>query len=142
MKDIGLTRSNFDHAVFYCKNPFIIIYVHVDDMTLLTKIEAVMTELKRRITAKIEVKDGGKIHWMLGIEIQQSLGTITLSQKAYIRAIIMRYGFENHKPLSIPMDPSVKLDAQVPNTREEIIYMENKPYAEALGALQYLSVAT
>lgn len=55
----------------------------------------------------------------------------------------MCYGFSDIKPLSIPFDPHIHLSKdQMPITVEEIALMCNKPYREALGALQYLSVAT
>ena len=69
MTQLGLKRSDFDHAVFYCTNPFAIIFIHVDDMTLVTKTLAIMEKLKKDIGAIIEVVDSGEIHWLLGIEI-------------------------------------------------------------------------
>ena len=55
----------------------------------------------------------------------------------------MRYGFTDIKPLSIPFDPHTRLSkSQMATTVEEITFMRDKPYREALGALQYLSVAT
>jgi hypothetical protein len=69
MTQLGLKRSDFDHAVFYCANPFAIIFIHVNDMTLVTKTLAIMEKLKKDIGAIIEVVDSGEIHWLLGIEI-------------------------------------------------------------------------
>lgn len=34
MTQLGFKRSDFDHAVFYRTDPFTIIFIHVDDMTL------------------------------------------------------------------------------------------------------------
>ncbi|GAW04208.1 copia-like polyprotein [Lentinula edodes] len=63
MTSVGLTRSNFDHAIFYRTDPFCIIFIHVDDMTMLTKTMAVMDTLKKKIRDQIEVVDSGEIHW-------------------------------------------------------------------------------
>jgi hypothetical protein len=145
MTQLGFKRSDFDHAVFYRVDPFTIIFIHVDDMTLVTKALAIMQMIKKDIGAIIEVVDSGEIHWMLGIEIRRSLATrsIHLSQRSYIDAILSRYGFADIKPLSIPFDPHIHLTKdQMPTTVEDIAIMRNKPYREALGALQYLSVAT
>ena len=145
MTQIGLKRSDFDHAVFYRTDPFSVIFIHVDDMTLVTKTIIVMDKLKLSIKAIIEVVDSGGIHWLLGIEICRSLHTrsIHLSQRSYIDAILSRYGFSDIKPLTIPFDPHIHLTKdQMPTTVEEIAQMRDKPYREALGALQYLSVAT
>ena len=75
MTQIKLKKSDFDHAVFYCTDPFIVIFIHVDDMTLVTKTIAAMEELKKRIREAIEVVDSGEIHWLLGIEIRRNLHT-------------------------------------------------------------------
>ena len=69
MTQLGFKRSDFDHAVFYRANPFTIIFIHVDDMTLVTKTLTLMEKLKKDISAIIEVMDSREIHWLLGIEI-------------------------------------------------------------------------
>ena len=69
MTQIGLKRSDFDHAVFYRTDPFIVIFIHVNDMTLVTLTLVIMEKLKKKIKDIIEVVDAGEIHWLLGIEI-------------------------------------------------------------------------
>ena len=59
MTQLGFKRSDFDHAVFHRSNPFTIIFIHVDDMTLVTKTLAIMEKLKKDIGAIIEVVDSG-----------------------------------------------------------------------------------
>jgi len=91
------------------------------------------------------VEDNGPLHWLLGIEIRRDCQnrTISFSQKAYIDAIIEKYGFSDVKPLAMPADPHVQLSKdQSPKTTLEINTMKNKPYAEAVGSLNYASIAT
>ena len=47
----------------------------------------------------------GEIHWMLGLEIKRNreLHTLSISQRSYIDSIVTHYGFEDAKPLSIPI---------------------------------------
>ena len=114
-------------------------------MTLIAKTVALMKQLKAQISSKLQVEDNGPLHWLLGIEIQQNRNqrTITFSQKAYIDAIIKKYGFTEAKPLTMPADPHVQLSPdQSPNTSQEINMMKSKPYAEAVGSLNYASIAT
>ena len=145
MTKLGFKRSEFDHAVFHCVDPFCVIFIHVDDMTLTTLTLTKMKKVKADIGAIIEVVDSGGIHWLLRIEIHQSLYTrsISLCQQSYIDAILSCYGFSNIKPLSIPFDPHIHLTKyQMPTTIEDITYMCNKPYNGVLGVLQYLSITT
>ncbi|GBE78839.1 hypothetical protein SCP_0200360 [Sparassis crispa] len=66
--------------------------------------------------------------------------TVALSQHAYIESIIARYDFADAKPLSQPMDTHAHLSVdQCPVTTAEYAIMRDKPYLEALGALQQLT---
>jgi hypothetical protein len=114
-------------------------------MTLVTKTMDIMDKLKKDIGKIIKVVDSGEIHWLLGIEIWQDQNnrSIHLSQRSYIDAILARFRFTDIKLLSIPFDPHTCLSKdQCPFTVEEIAFMCNIPYQEAVGSLQYLSVAT
>jgi hypothetical protein len=148
MSEIGLKRSEFDHAVFYRHIPngsIAIIFVHVDDMSLVASSQDVMDSLKSKLTSRLEIVDSGAIHWLLGIEIRRNITTRTihLSQRAYLEAIIARYGFADTKPRAVPMDPHLHLSReQCPTTVEDFAKMKDKPYREALGALMYAAVAT
>ena len=68
---------------------------------------------------------------------------ILLSQRSYIDSILRRYGFDDAKPVSTPMDVNVRLtSAQSPSTTEEFAKMRNIPYHEAVGSLMYASLGT
>src|ERR1700678_874686 len=66
-----------------------------------------------------------------------------LSQRSYIDSILRRYGFDDAKPVSTPMDVNIRLtSAQSPSTTEEFAKMRNIPYHEAVGSLMYASLGT
>jgi len=52
-----------------------------------------------------------ELHWLLGIEVSQNCNNHTLSpsQKSYLESIIHCFGFEELKPVSNLMEPSMKL---------------------------------
>jgi hypothetical protein len=57
--------------------------------------------------------------------------------------MLRRYGFDNLKPVSLPMDSNAQLSsAQSPSTTEEFAKMRNIPYHEAVGSLMYTSLRT
>lgn len=148
LEGFKLVWLEHDHAVFYRRHPdgeISIIFLHVDDMTLVCSLLANLLHLKEMIKAELEITDNGELHWLLGIEVKRNLEkhTIALSQRAYIDSIVARYGFSDAKPLAQPMDPHVRLSIdQCPVSTAEYAAMRDKPYLEALGALQYVSVAT
>ena len=66
-----------------------------------------------------------------------------MSQRAYINSIIRRYNFDDLKPLSMPMDPAIHLtNNQSPTNTAEHVIMRDKPYCEAVGALNWATLAT
>jgi hypothetical protein len=82
---------------------------------------------------------------MLRVEIKQDrhAGTIHMSQRAYIDSILRRYNFDELKPLSTPMDPAIRLTTdQSPANATEHAIMCDKPYCEAVGALNWATLAT
>ncbi|THH16855.1 hypothetical protein EUX98_g9236 [Antrodiella citrinella] len=148
MTDVGLTRSELDHGVFYRYLPndeFVVLFIHVDDMTMIAPSMKHMDALKRKIKDHVEVVDSGEVNWMLGIEIKRDRRkrTISLGQESYVTQILSRYGFEDLRILSTPLNSALVLSKdQSPTSVEEIAMMRDKPYRETLGALMYASVAT
>jgi len=66
-----------------------------------------------------------------------------MSQCAYIDSILRRYNFDDLKPLSMPMDPAIHLtNNQSPTNTAEHAIMRDKPYHEAVGALNWATLAT
>ena len=118
----------------------IIVLVHVDDCTIVGKSKVLVERFKTEIAKFVDITDLGDLHWILGIEVCRIREDqrLLLSQNSYINSILHRYGFEDSKPISTPMDPNVQLtSAQSPTTTEEFAAMRNVPYHEAIGSLMY-----
>lgn len=137
-------RSDVDSAVFYWRDEqlkmLIIILVHVDDCSIVGRLKSMVQKFKIKIQKYVDITDLGDLHWILGIEVcqiredRQSL----LSQCSYIDSILWRYGFDNVKPITTPMDPSIRLTSeQSPKNTEEYVMMRNIPYHKAVGSLMY-----
>jgi hypothetical protein len=145
---IELIRCEHDHAVFLRRHPngeVSIIFVHVDDMSLIAPTAARMKELKERIKQIFEVTDGGELSWLLGVQIKfdRKLRTVSLSQHSYLRTIIERAGMTDARTLSTPSDQHVSLTSDMsPRTPEDFEFMRTVNFRENLGALMYAAVAT
>jgi hypothetical protein len=86
--------------------------------------------------------DLGPISWLLGIENKRNREdrTISLSQQSYITSILQHFNFTDTKPLSMPMDPNVKLsNDHSPTSVKDIAAMKQVPYREAVGSLMWAS---
>lgn len=68
---------------------------------------------------------------------------LTLSQHQFIQDILERFNLADVRPVTTPLDPGARLSKeQAPVNAEERIFMSKVPYAELVGALMYLAVAT
>jgi hypothetical protein len=146
---LGFAQCKVDQAVFYkhTKTPhtLIVIAVHVDDCTIAASSTTAVEALKAGLRKHLEVTDLGELHWMLGIEVKRDRagGLIHLLQKSYIDSILRCFGFDNVKPVSTPFDAQVRLTLeQVPADAAEFAVMRDVPYREAVGALNWASLAT
>ena len=146
-KYLGLTQCSVDQAVFYRRNGklIVVIAVHVDDCTIAASTKALVREVKSTLNKHVEVTDLGEVHWLLGIEVtrDREARTISLSQQAYIESIIHRFGFDELKPVSTPMEPYLKLSAsQSSVTAQDFAAMRDIPYRESVGSLMYALLVT
>jgi hypothetical protein len=149
MSKLGFSRCGGDQAVFFrrCEktNVLIIVLVHVDDCSIVGNTKTLVARFKFEMAKFVDITDLGELHWILGIEVRRirEERKLLLSQKSYIDSILRRYGFEDLKPITTPMDPNVRLtSAQSPSTTEEIAAMRNVPYHEAVGSLMYATLGT
>ena len=147
LDELGFTRTNADHGVFFKRvgKDLIIFMVHVDDCLLIGSYRTLINKFKADMHKRYKLTDLGQAHWLLGIKITRDCAnkTILLSQHAYIESIITRYNFDDLKPSSIPIDPSAPLSKlQSPSKLEDIARMKNIPYCEAVGLLMYAAMGT
>ena len=145
VKNLGFKLCEVDQAVFIKRGDktVIIIVVHVDDCTIAASSLSLVVELKAQIRKHIEITDLGELHWLLGIEVTRNHEerTIALSQHSYLELITRRFGFDELKPVSSPMEPHTKLtNAQSPSTGAEYTAMQHIPYREAVGSLMYAAL--
>lgn len=118
---------------------------HVDDFTIAAAKPAFIKATKDGLRKHLDIHDMGEIHWMLGLEITRNreLRTLSISQRSYIDSIVSRYGFEDAKPLSIPIVANSTLSQNdCPTTTVDIGKMAGRPYREAVGSLMYAAVGT
>jgi hypothetical protein len=97
------------------------------------------------IAKHVEITALGKIHWILGIEIQRvcEKRQIFLSQCSHIESTLQQYGFNDLKSMTLPMNFNTQLSsAQSPSTTKKFAKMCNIPYHKAVGFLMYASLGT
>ena len=144
---LGFTRSEADHGVFFKQigKDIVILAVHVDDSMVTGNNVSLIKKFKENMNAKYKLTDLGLVNWLLGIKVLQDLAKkmISLSQHAYIEAIITKFNFNDLKACSMPMDPSAPLSKSQSLVKlEDIAKMRNILYREAVGLLMYVVMGT
>ncbi len=71
LKKLSFARSNSDHAVFThsSNGKFCIITLYVNDLMILSNDLPSLQKKKKQLMSTFKMKDLGKIHWFLGLEI-------------------------------------------------------------------------
>ena len=144
---LGLTRSEYDNAVFLAKDKtrtVLILFIHVDDITLAGVNLSIIQSFKSSIKTYVEYTDGGDIHWLLGIEIKcnRNERTLMMQQQHYIEQILKRFELENARNVQTPMSPGLQLKSTTELAEEEKTIMKDVPYMSMVGALRYAADCT
>ena len=100
-----------------------------------------MNNLKWELGKLFKITDLGELNKLIGIEINRDRqnGTLKIKQTKYIEAILKRYGMHNANPVTILLDPNVKLQLHEPDNHTP---MTNGNYVSITGLLMYTAIRT
>jgi transposase InsO family protein len=143
----GFIKSNADHSLYVRLEgeAKVIIALYVDDLILISNRLNELKAVKSNLAAAFKKIDLGEIHYCLGIQVLRDRANraVTLGQGKYVQDIRKRFGMEDCKPRSTPLDANSKLTKDMaPKSAAELKDMEGIPYQQAVGSLMYAMVAT
>ena len=116
------------------------VLAYVDDMLLaskeLTEVQMTIEDLAK----EFDIKDMGDATVFVGMEIDRDIraGTLRISQSRMAADIVSKYGLNDSKAKSIPLNPSTKLVKDTGNPLNCNLF----GYSELIGSLLYLAVCT
>lgn len=134
--NMGFTRSSYDQCVYtkFLKGLFIAIALYVDDFYIFTNNEVAAKSVKDHIGGSFKIKDLGVARECIGMRIERNKENIRLSQKAYILKVLEKFGMQDCKPVSTPIETNIRLKPGAKN--------DNTRYQEIVGSLMYLACCT
>lgn len=146
--ELHLIRSEADFSVYFGRQgtSFVIIYIHVDDMALITNSTPRLLVIKTDLGSRFKMVDMGELKYFLSIEHTRNRTdrTITLSQSHYIRKVLERFNMADASPVATPIahgaifsEEDCPADGSLEQER-----MKDVPYIEALGCLMYAMTST
>jgi len=137
LAELGFLSCSFDPCIFISPDYNIIIVLYVDNITTVGRksdVRKVYQHLTKHFT--VMIKEG--LSYLLGIEILHTASGLELRQTQYITNILTRFGMENSRPVSTPIDPRaplVKADESEPTYEKQL-------YQQMIGSLMYLVTCT
>jgi len=145
--DMGFTRLESDCSIYiYVKRDVrIIVLIYIDDITFASKSKSAIDATVAEFFKHFKIQDLGDTKFLLEVEVIRDYKnrTIALSQCQYIIDMLERYGMSDCNPVQTLMQPGLKLSKSMcSQTPEEAQEMENAPYLNAIGSLQYLATMT
>ena len=110
----------------------------MDDLAIFSKDPE---EFKQEVKSKFQIKDLGESSVLLGMNVAQEPGAVTLLQQHYIDSQLERFGLSHLFPASTPMKPGGLL-VQMSNAEKIAHLKSGNNYCSLVGALNYLGVTT
>jgi histone deacetylase 1/2 len=132
---LGFVNAKADTSLFIYHNGADTAYLllYVDDI-ILTASTAVLRRIIAALQREFSMKDLGKLHHFLGMQVQHRDGCLFLSQQQYMLEILDRAGMAECKPCSTPVDTNPKLSAVSGDPVQD-----PSDFRSLAGALQYLT---
>ncbi|CAL9017922.1 unnamed protein product, partial [Prunus brigantina] len=87
----------------------IIVSIYVDDIVYTGSSERMLNEFKREMMQRYEMSDLGLLHHFLGMGILQTDQGVFIHQSKYAKSLLMKFGLEDCKPVSIPLPTGERL---------------------------------
>ncbi|XP_019231184.1 PREDICTED: uncharacterized protein LOC109212026 [Nicotiana attenuata] len=118
------------------KTPSSIIFVGVyfDDVIITGTDSAEIADLKAFLDQKFKIKDLGRLHYFLGLELLYKPDGILISQRKFTLDLLKEYQVFDYSSVSSPLDPAIKLKAQEGNLLPDPTY-----YRKLVGKLNFLT---
>ncbi|KAJ9552004.1 hypothetical protein OSB04_016049 [Centaurea solstitialis] len=134
---LGFSASNYDSGLFTRTTDVgtILLLLYVDDMIIIGSDYTGTTLLKQSLSASFEMKDLGKLHYFLGLEVLSDSRGTYLCQAKYTSDLLSRVGITDQKVLSTPLEPNLHL---TPNAGPPL--KDATLYRQLVGSLVYLTV--
>ena len=135
----GFIPSTADTSLFLFQRPQVTMYllVYVDDIILVSSSVAAADRLVLSLGKAFAVKDLGKLHYFLGLEVTHDDAGLSLTQKKYSEDLLRRAGMLQCKTATTPMSTS-ELLTSVDGTL--LSSDDATEYRSVVGGLQYLTL--
>jgi hypothetical protein len=110
---LGFHASKANTSLFYFNKGGVTVFVliYVDDIIVASSTQQAIEGLLHNLKKDIALKDLGKLHYFLGIEVNKVRDGIILSQDKYASDLLKQVNMASCKHVTTPLSTSEKLSA-------------------------------
>ena len=150
LKDSRYIQSTADLCIYYRsevvsgRRVVMIIAVYADDKILPSNDIFTLNAEMERLSSHFEIDDGGGgggggLHYVLGMTIRRNwnLKLLTIDQNVYLQNVLKRFGIEDCKPISTPLESGKRFEALGDEDPADIT-----EYQAVISSLTYAMIAT
>ena len=146
LKESGFKQNDADACIYVKrfkkgdKEVVLLVAVYVDDLLIASNDLQSIAEEKRRLSSRFEMEDLGEANFCLGMSIKRdrSNGLLNINQRAYLEAVLKRFGMDDCKPVTTPLEVGTKFE----KLSEDEEPLNLREYQSAIGSLIYASIGT
>ncbi|CAL8136475.1 unnamed protein product [Prunus armeniaca] len=106
-------KRSISEATLYTRSDneggLIIVSIYVDDIVCTGNSERMLAEFKREMMQRYEMSNLGLLHHFLGMGILQTDQGVFIHQSKYAKSLLVKFGLEDCKPVSIPLPTGERL---------------------------------
>ena len=135
--DPRLQRSKSDVCLYFIftEDLKFLVSVHVDDFAIASSSVSFYEKFKSFLQQDFQIKDLGKLSFILNMEIKRTPTSITISQERMINDLAEKYGLTNCKPKFQPFPAGTRFENLAFEKGSEILWY---PFRQSIGSMLWL----
>lgn len=147
LKHRGFSTLPADLCVYVRREEktIIVIGLYVDDLLIASNSLNDLNDFKKNLSTEFKMEDLGEAAFMLGVKITRNRAAraITISQSAYVTALLERHGMADCKPVSTPMEhaSTVYTLVKAPKNYQASI-TDTRTYQSIIGGIMFAMLCT
>jgi len=133
----GFKKCPYEHTLFIKtggEGKLLVVCLYVDDLLYTGNDDSMFAEFKQSMMSEFEMTDLGRMHYFLGIEVQQNSTGIFIGQKKYAQQVLEKFKMNECNSVTNPIVPGTKLCKDHGGTK-----IDSTLYKQIMGSLMYLT---
>ncbi|KAJ9558238.1 hypothetical protein OSB04_012852 [Centaurea solstitialis] len=131
-------RGVIDKTLFIkrTKTDMLLVQIYVDDIIFGSTKDDMCKEFEELMHKKFKMSSMGELTFFLGLQVKQKADGIFINQSKYVASMLQKFGMNDAKPTSTPMETHKHLTADVEGEEVDVHH-----YRSMIGSLMYLTAS-